>query len=86
MCLAFKERISIKILHFASEPSLRTYYVLGVGDVEEKVRGVAKVNKDQERFLENLTVSSVWMGRVGRSGARLGVSRAGGSWAEMKAG
>lgn len=58
--------------------------MFGVGGVEEKVTGVAEVNKEQGRLLEDLTVSSVWVGRVGRS--RLGVCGAAGSWAEMKAG
>lgn len=61
--------------------------MLCVGDIEKRKRGVAKVNKDKDRFLEDLTVSSMWIGTVGRSDGTAGGSQEGeGGWAEMKAG
>lgn len=66
--LGFKKIISIKILHFTSKSLLRTYYyVLSVGDIEERKRGVAKVNKDRDHYPGDPTFSSMWVGTVGRS-------------------
>lgn len=52
--------------------------MLSVGDFEDRERGVVKVNKNKDHFLENLTVPRMWMGTVGRSNGMAGGARDGG--------
>lgn len=75
-------RKEFQLRYFASKIILKTYYVLGVGDIEGRERGVAEVNKAEDHFLEDLTVSSTRVGTVEGFGAAGGAQEGEGGWTD----
>lgn len=58
--------------------------MLSVEDFEDRERGMVKVNKDKDHFLENSTVPRMWMGTVGRSNGMAGGAQEGGGAGQRK--
>lgn len=53
-----KDFHSDNAFHFSSEPLLRAYCVFSMGDREERERGVAEANSDNDPLLKELRTSS----------------------------